>query len=484
MRNMWVALLLCVASLLAVAGVAQAQEPVTFGETTVVNNFPDSLTFSTTVTSSGADIVAAQLIYGVQRNLASESRTRATLDVTPGRTVDLTYLLDTDGQTVAPSTPYLTKWRVTDADGTVWESAETLIRYHDTRFDWDVLENGQIAVWSHDRDPSFGPQLFDIATEAIRRQRALFGQELAFPITIIVYNNMDEFAAWQSVREEWIGGQAFAPMGITTQIVGDVVSDRWLENVVPHEISHLYYYQVANNPAAPSPHWLNEGVAQYNEFHEHDSALRRVREAARDGDLLLLRALENGFGGSDERIRFSYDVAVSAVLYIVEAYGEAGMARMLQAYKDGLVGDEVYQAAFGRTADQFQRNWIEWLGVSPDLYPTPTPIPQPTFPPTPTPMVFATRTPERVDDDNGGADNSAAAANPDPTATPTPVAVAVVPAVVPTEGPTEGPTPTAPVVSSGGEAGFGLSCAAPALLAPLVLLGAGLSPLLKRRRRQ
>lgn len=433
--------------------VTVAQTPVAFGETTFVNKFPDGLTFNSMATSTVGDIVKAELVYGVRRNLGSESRTRVAVPVEPGATVDLTYLLDTDGTTSAPGTSYFYQWRVMTADGTVHESAEQLVRYDDTRFDWDVFSGDMVEVWTHDRNRSLGEDALAIAAEALRRQQPLFGEALAFPIRIIVYNNKDEFAAWHAVRDDAVGGQAFSDLGITTQIVDGFGSNRsWLEDVVPHEISHLYYYQVSENPRSPTPHWLNEGVAQYNEFHEHDASVRAVRQAAKSGDLLLLTALEDGFGGDEQRFRFSYDVAVSAIAYLVEMYGETGMAALLRAYQDGYVTDAAFEQALGQSFDQFQRGWITWLGVSPDQYPTPTPWPFPTPFPSPTPMVFAAAT------------STVADVSAESSLTNTPVAMA--------EAATATPTPT-PTPQPPGQEAFGINlCGSLGLIAPLLFIGA------------
>ena len=443
-----------------------AQGSATFTETTFVNNFPDGLTFNSTATLTDGEIVRAELIYGVRRIIGTDSRTRDAVEVTPGQTVALEYLLDTEGQTVTPSTPYFFQWRVFDADGNAYESAETEVRYDDSRYQWDIIENEQVSVWTHDRNASLGEEAFAIANEALLRQRPLFGEDLTFPLHIIVYNNKDEFADWHSVRRDWVGGEAFNDLGITTQIVSGLGTSSWLEDVVPHEISHLYYHQVAHDPRSPTPVWLNEGVAQYNEFHGHESSLNRAANAAENGSLLLLTALENGFGGSEDRIRFSYDVAVSAVAYMVDAYGEAAVAQLLQAYGAGMPQDAAFELAFGRNFDQFQRDWITWLGASPDQYPTPTPIPLPTFPPTPTQMVFATKVP----DENGAV---VSAEN-----TPTPPPPAATPAAVADAEPTA--PPTAPPTSIDPGAGSSGLCGSLALIAPLMLISA--IPLWRRKR--
>lgn len=449
-----------------VSNAAAQSSPITIGETEFVNEFPTSLTFETTAVSTAGDIVRADLIYSTQRNLASDVRVTAVAEILPGSPTTMRYVLDGAG-TAVPATPYLFKWRITDSAGNVAESPEQLVRFHDTRFDWDVVENEQVSVWTHDRGASFGEDVFDVANEAIARQRALFGEALSFPIFIIIYNDFEEFDEWQSVRREWVGGQAFSDLGITAQIVeSNFFTGAWLRDVVPHEISHLYFYQVSDNGSAPTPNWLNEGVAQYNEFNSSDGAVGRTRSAARAGDLLLLTKLESGFGGSDERIRLAYDTSVSAIVYLVEQYGEAGMANLLRAYKAGFVTDEAFPQALGVGYDQFQRDWITWLGVSPDAYPTPTPLALPTFPPSPTPMVFG---------QTGGAGD----ATPEPEPTAAEVTAVATPTIVVESSEAVGEsTAVAPPDASDTGGSF---CLPLGLVLPLLFVGG--VPWLNRRRR-
>lgn len=446
-----------------VAPAAAQTAPITIGATRIDNAFPNTLTFETTAVSSAGEIVQAELIYSTQRNLASNVGVRAAAEIVPGTPAVVRYVLDSGGAAV-PSTPYLFKWRITDAAGNVAESPEELVRFDDTRYDWDVVENAQVSVWTHDRRAAFGEEVFDVANEAVARQRALFGEELTFPIYIIIYNDFEEFAEWQTVRREWVGGQAYPDLGITTQIVTDsIFMGSWLRDVIPHEISHLYFYQVSDNGAAPTPTWLNEGVAQYNEFHSSADAVQHARDAARNGRVLLLSTLESGFGGDDARILLAYDTAVSAVAYLVETYGEGGMADLLRAYRAGYVTREAFPQALGVSYDAFQRGWLAWLGVSPDAFPTPTVIALPTFRPSPTPLVLG--------QSGAGGDATPEVATPTTAALPTQTPESVVETAVVESTPTGEAAP---------EAGGGF-CLPVGLVLPLLLVAGG--PLLLRRRR-
>lgn len=388
---------------------AVGQDAVTFGPFETTNHFPSDLTFSTSASSTAGSIVDAELVFHLRNQFSSDSLSRMSIEFEPASTVDLSYVWDTSAGTI-PGAAVLYYWEVTDSAGNQVRSAEQMVRYEDTRYDWQILENEDIAVWWHDRPASFGKDVFDIATEAVEKQRELFQADLDFQMRILIYNDFAEFAEWNGVVSEFIGGQAFTDQGITAQIVSAYGSqESWLNDVIPHEISHLYFEQVTFNRRSNPPTWLNEGVAQYNEFGIHLATLRDVETAAQRGDLIPLSSLEVGFGYFNEmRTRLAYAEALSAVTYLVKTYGSDGMAALLAAYHQGMITDEAFPAALGVTPSQFEADWTVWLGLQAGEFVTSTPWPLPTFPPSPTPRTLGT----------------AVATTPQPTATPHPPATA------------------------------------------------------------
>jgi len=440
-------------------GVVFGQGGVTFAPTDVAIDFPNSITFDSAATSSGPEIVKAQFIYYLDRYGASDSTTRENLDIQPGQKIDLHYEWDTSDLTVIPWMPIVYRWRVIDADGNSYESDPQRIEYKDTRFNWQERSDDDVIVLWHDKPAIFGEKVFDIAKKAIERQKKLFGTGLAIPVHLVVYNNSREFNDWHNVGLDWVGGEAFPDYGITTQIVTSRLPDNyWLNAVVPHEISHLILYQAAYNPAAPIPVWLNEGIAQYNEFSK-DNTVYLVEDAARSGKLIPLTSLAAGFGSHDEpRIRLSYAEGLSAVQYLVDTYGEAGQARLLAAYKKGLTTDDAFQDALGVSMGQFQKDWAESVGAPPGSMVTPTPWPMPTFPPSPTPMRLG---------GTGKTPTPAAKAQPDEAPTATPAAVAQVsPTPAATDTPAPRPTAAPPAENTGGGSPF---CSGLFILVPLPL---------------
>lgn len=378
---------------------AQAQNSIKFSITEVENHFPDEMIFRVTVTSTGADIVSAKFAFTNENLYGSRSYTKDPIEFTPGPTAHLSYTMDTRDITTPPMMTYLYHWEVVDADGNKVQSEEVFIRYEDNRYDWQLLENEDIGVWWHDRSESFGQTIFDIAAEAVSYQQELFQADLDFQMRIVISNTDTEFNSWHNIEHDWIGGQTFSNYGITNQIVeGEYYQDTWLNAVIPHEISHIFFNQVVYNPTVNVPVWLNEGIAQYNEFITHEWEMGLVETAAANSSLVPLKALEDGFGSYNvDRIYLSYAEAYSAAAYLVKTYGNEGLSALLAAYKEGETTDEAFQTALGISVGQFEMDWAESVGAENYLIPTAWVLP--TFFPSPTSYILAdqgTAVPDQV----------------------------------------------------------------------------------------
>ena len=86
-------------------------------------------------------------------------------------------------------------------------------------------------------------------------------------------------------------------------------------------------------------------------------------------------------------MRLAYDEAVTAIIYMVDTYGDKKFANLLAAYKNGIATNDAFPEAFGVTFGEFESAWATWLGATADTFQTPTPWALPTFPASPTPRV-------------------------------------------------------------------------------------------------
>ena len=354
----------------AISAYSQIQSPIIFEAASVDNAYPESLTFNIVASSVEGEIVSATLLFATRDETSTR---RQIVEIDPSDRVELSYTWDTSNITIPPSSPIVYHWEVVDSSGNRISTPEELIFYDDIRYEWSILEDENIAVWWHDRPISFGGKVFEIAQEAFTRQQLMFRAEPEYQIKIIVYNDYEEFAEWHSYISEFVGGQAFPSIGVTTQIVSAYNSvETWLTDVIPHEISHLYFYQATDHPFVDPPAWLNEGLAQLNEFSLNTAALDYAERVIRRGDLFPLWALSGSFGRDEDDVRLAYAESLSAALFLKEQYGSDGISKLLAAYKSGLSDDEALKKGLGLTINELQREWLAWMGVDPDMYPTPT----------------------------------------------------------------------------------------------------------------
>ncbi|HEX5501217.1 MAG TPA: peptidase MA family metallohydrolase, partial [Thermomicrobiales bacterium] len=139
-----------------------------------------------------------------------------------------------------------------------------------------------------------------------------------------------------------------------------------VRRVIPHEMSHQLLYQATDNPYGGPPHWLDEGLAVYNQETPDGEFGTMLRQAVRDGALIPVRALNSNFPLDPDQALLSYAESLSVVQFIVKTYGDAKLGRLLTSFKDELSYDEALQAALGVDTDGLDRAWKASLGYQGD----------------------------------------------------------------------------------------------------------------------
>jgi hypothetical protein len=413
---------------------AQGSQPIRVLFTDIENDYPNGLTFRIGVESDHS-VIKATLYYRTQ---GSSSTSIQPIDVEPGTEVTATYTWDTSRITVAPSSPILYHWVLQDQADNRLVVPEQKVYYDDLRFSWQELSDPELIVRWYEGDDDFGRFVYETARQALNQMKEQSGQGLGFPVFVLLYANDADFGSWHSYVDEWVGGQAFPPLGVTAEIIPPHSDEAWIQDVIPHEIAHLFFHQAVHDGMASWPAWLDEGLAQYYEFGSPDPALERAAHAARRGTLLPLASLSGGFGRNPVQVRLSYDQSLSAVTYLLETWDGEGLQGLILLFRQGKSPRAAIEQALGITWEEFEAGWITWMGVptTPSTPPTPTAtLVYPTPPsgwPTPTrrPTETVTHTPTLL---------PPTATSIPPSRTPRPTAIA---ASTPT--PTLLPSPSSP----------------------------------------
>jgi hypothetical protein len=337
----------------------------------VENNYPDSITFYVSATSE----LPVRRVAFFNWLQGQDSRNLERVEFASGETLTASYTWDTERITVAPSTPIYFNWEFEDDAGNIFISDEMLVYYDDLRFTWNEINDEEIVVRWYEGDQEFGEFVYDTTRISLDQMKAVTGAGLEFPIFVLLYADFEDFASWHFYVEDWVGGQAFTPLGITTQIINSRDNETWIRDVIPHEIAHLFFYQQINTNLASWPSWMDEGFAQYFEFTHKGPALERVERAALADELTPLHYIGGSFGHDPEEVRLAYDESLSVVVFLLETWGEKGLEALINEIRAGATISDALIGAFDVTFEEFEALWITWLGTPATPRPSPTALP-------------------------------------------------------------------------------------------------------------
>ncbi len=347
------ALVLLAVLLMSVPRPAMAQGAIRFGDISATADFPNEIVFRVAVESS-ADIVSLELSYQVTGDPYTKSRLPK---FSVGPRVVTSFRLDTQVEFYSPGTELTYYWTATDAAGHVAESPEGTLLYEDNRFTWREVRNDRVAVYWYEGPASFGQQVLDTATRTLGRLEQDAGVQATRLIRIYLYANDRDFrGALGPNAAEWIGGQAITALGI---IVANIDPDYQSEigRMIPHEVSHLVLYQATHNPYAYNPNWLEEGIAVHNQEVADADYPYIVEQAARNGELIPLRALSASFPSDTDLAILSYAESSSIIEFILDRYGQEGLTRLVAVFAEGETADAAVQRALGVSLEELEDQW-------------------------------------------------------------------------------------------------------------------------------
>jgi len=380
----------------------QESDPIRVLSSYFENDYPNGMTFNITA-EADSPITSINLYYYLR---GDNSTTRQPVEITSGTQVSGSFTWDTSGFTVAPSAPVFFYWKLDDQAGNELTTEEQLAPFDDLRFTWNEEADDEIIVRWYEGDQDFGSFVYQTTRRALDQMKAQSGRGLDFPIYVLLYANSEDFRSWHFFVDDWVGGQAFTRMGITTQIISPNASRAWIEDVIPHEIAHLFFYQAVSTGMASWPSWLSEGLATYYEFSSNDAYLSRAANAARDGTLLPLSSLSGGFGRDPIQVNLAYAESYSAVLFLIETWGDDALQGLIESFRSGTSPRDAIEEAIGITWEEYIAQWWTWMGIpaTPAAPPTATAeLVWPTAPsgwPTVTPSM-RTSTPESEGEQGG-----------------------------------------------------------------------------------
>src|SRR4029077_18667436 len=131
-----------------------------------------------------------------------------------------------------------------------------------------------------------------------------------------------------------------------------------------HELAHTFTLGSTDNRI---PRWFSEGLSVYEEHHARPGWGFNVTPdflaAFKSGKLVPVSRMNDGFmhPAYPEQVQFSYYQASLVCELIARDFGEPAILKMLQAYKDGLTTDQVFQRVLNTDMKSFDKRFDDYL---------------------------------------------------------------------------------------------------------------------------
>jgi hypothetical protein len=362
---------IAILALLVLPGLASAAS-VSFGTPSAKSTFGKGIVF--TQPYAGGGVKTADISVELPGDIGPS----VTAIQNPGSST-LSYTLDTSTGALSPFQPVVAHFQVTLADGTVQSGPDIHVTYADDRFTWKSKTGKLVTIHWFQGTDAYAQQLLKYGDDGFAKSAAFLGINESKPVDFYIYPSQAAFQAGLSVPET-IGGQTQPTYRTCFALVAP--NDlQYGSTVVPHELTHIVFSDITDNPYHSPPRWLNEGLAVYLSEGYGSSDRQLVSQAVSGGTLVPLPALAGYFALDSARIYLSYAESVSAVDFMVRKFGKAAIQKLVQAYGGGSTDDEAFAAAFGVDTAAFGKAWLADNGVTASQTHGPQPAPAGPVPP-------------------------------------------------------------------------------------------------------
>lgn len=172
---------------------------------------------------------------------------------------------------------------------------------------------------------------------------------------------------YYKVSREWSAASAQG-IQIMVPLKSGYKSADYVKGLLAHEFTHTIVHLKTNNRC---PLWLNEGVAQYQEFTaaygsadvmrpDYESIMQK--EFVDKQGVVNLNQVPSLMGGSSRLdVSKAYIASYLAVRCMAEFYGEQSLDSVLSALGRGKNIDEAMTEATGKSMKEFQGEYENWL---------------------------------------------------------------------------------------------------------------------------
>lgn len=345
-------------------------------ETKTAVEFPRGITFTvdlgTILTDAGSRV---ELHYTVAGNETEHLVFVPESARSGGSAPSIELLVDLQSQFVPSGVELGFHWEVHNESDEIGRTNPESVTWSDTRWTWETTTTDQVRVHSYDLSPGFVRSILDSAQSTVTDLEVRFALERSQPIDIWVYASVEDLrGAQQPNSRESIAGASYPGYFLIVAVLTDG-NTREVGRVVPHEISHQVLYQATRNPFTSPPVWFDEGLATHYQIGGTDGYLATVIAAHEQGRLFDLQSLDTTFPFLPAQATLAYASSWSAIEFIQERFGDAGIERLISAFATGAPFDDAIINALGISEIDLNDLWQQWVAQQPGRMNQSTPVP-------------------------------------------------------------------------------------------------------------
>jgi len=302
-----------------------------------------------------------ELIYRIGNNPTYQLATLPPALTPVKGAVSATGWLDLQAQFVPPGLEITYQWRLLNSDGVIAASTEERTPWIDDRHDWQHADGQYVSFHWYGLDDEFAADILNSAERTVVQMGERFGLTSGTRYELWVYPNQSAFleALVPNTREA-LAAATYPDFAITLAVVPND-SDTEIGRVIPHEVAHLVLYEATNSAFSTVPLWFNEGLATHIQVGGTDRYLPMARRALEDGTLYSLRSIDVTFPFTAYEATLAYAASWSAIAYIEDSWGDAGITSLIAAFAEGHPWDLAVELGLGITMDEFEQGWRDWI---------------------------------------------------------------------------------------------------------------------------
>jgi hypothetical protein len=257
-----------------------------------------------------------------------------------------------------PWQEFETWWVFVDELGKSYRTNHALNDYADTRHRWIRTPTQYTVLYTYGQTAANISALAVAADHSIAALQIDFGYRLLYKPHLVLYNSPNDFKEWAPPAME--GGF----IGMASGLWGGAVvayynSIRFTGySIIKHELAHLYQFQSIQMDV---PQWFVEGSARYFEEVPEEDNEAAVRKVVKQYTAPSLQVALPMLSPGGTITAWPYYVGMTFIRFMRLIYGKDSFARLHLSLSRGNDLGTALQKTTGKTFDQLDREWQNWI---------------------------------------------------------------------------------------------------------------------------